>query len=619
EGINTKHPFIDRTSKIILGHHVTLEAGTGCVHTAPGHGLDDYIVGQKYNLPVACPVDEAGRYNDDYPEMKGTKIWDANPLIVEKLVQSGHMLAHSEITHSYPHNPRSKTPLIFRSTPQWFIKMDDEKYPLRKKALETAEKNISYVPQWGAQRLMSMLTNSPDWCVSRQRLWGVPIPVFYCESCGEALANSELMRKIADEMESSGKGIEAFYEKPAMEWTSGYKCTCGHKEFKKSKDILDVWFDSGVCHTSVQKNREGMAFPADIYLEGSDQHRGWFQTSLVSSLAANGKSPFKTLITHGFVNDAEGKKMSKSKGNVIDPAEVNKTHGAEILRLWVAYEDYGQDVNISNEMFLRITETYRRIRNTMRFLLGNLGDFNPQTDVVSYDDMTTIDKWALGRFNDVIEKVTDAYESYNFYKVYHNLNQFFTVDLSACYLDILKDRLYTWKSDGIERRASQTVIYYLVNDLVVLMAPILSFLAEEVYNYIPQKDKESVFLCEFPKVRSEWNNEHLMNQFSNLFELRNEVLQKLEDLRKSKTIGSNLDAAIKIIAPQKTCELLKLLNSKREFFIVSQVEVKVGETLSIEVNKAEGEKCIRCWNYSVEIGTNKEHPEICPKCIEALS
>ncbi|MCB0357421.1 MAG: isoleucine--tRNA ligase, partial [Bdellovibrionales bacterium] len=481
EGVKAKHPFLNRDSLIILGQHVTLEAGTGCVHTAPGHGLDDYNVGLKYQLPVASPVDEAGRYTDEYPEMQGIKIWDANPKIVEKLVKSGHMLTHSEIVHSYPHNPRSKTPLIFRATPQWFIKMDDENYPLRQKALNAAEKDIQYVPEWGAQRLTSMLANSPDWCVSRQRLWGVPIPVFYCESCGEALADSQLMRTIADEMEKSNKGIECFYEKPAAEWTVGYSCKkCDHKEFSKSKDILDVWFDSGVCHTAVQKTREGLAFPADIYLEGSDQHRGWFQTSLVSSLAANGQAPFKALITHGFVNDAEGKKMSKSKGNVIDPAEVIKQHGAEILRLWVAYEDYGQDVNISNEMFKRITETYRRIRNTMRFLLGNLCDFDPQTDVVAYKDMTVLDQWALARFNELIEKVTEAYENYNFYKVYHHLNQFFTVDLSATYLDILKDRLYTWKKAGKARRASQTVIYYLLQDLSILMAPILSFLAEEV-------------------------------------------------------------------------------------------------------------------------------------------
>lgn len=620
EGINARHPFLDRNSQIILGNHVTLDAGTGCVHTAPGHGMDDYIIGLKYNLPIACPVDEAGKYTADYPEMKGIKIWDANPKIVEKLVQSKHMLAHSEVSHSYPHNPRSKTPLIFRATPQWFIKMDDENYPLRQKALTAAEKDIAYVPEWGAQRLIGMLANSPDWCVSRQRLWGVPIPVFYCKSCDLALADSHLMRKIADEMESSGKGIEAFYEKSAEEWTQDYKCqACGHSEFSKSKDILDVWFDSGVCHTAVQKNRKGLAFPADIYLEGSDQHRGWFQTSLISSLAANGKPPFKALITHGFVNDAEGKKMSKSKGNVIDPAEVTKKHGAEILRLWVAYEDYGQDVNISDEMFKRITETYRRIRNTMRFLLGNLNDFDPQKNLVSYEQMTPLDQWALGRFNEVLQKVKQAYEEYNFYKVYHSLNQFFTVDLSATYLDILKDRLYTWKREGKERRGSQTVIYYLLNDLVVVMAPILSFLAEEVNSFIPGKAKESVFMCDFPRAKKEWESPERMAQFAQLFALRETVMQKLEDLRKNKTIGSNLDAAVSLTAPKKMVDLLNSAGSLKEFFIVSQFHLIEGSELQIRVSKAKGEKCIRCWHYSESIGKNSTHPEICPKCIEALS
>lgn len=620
EGLKADHPFISRKSEIVLGEHVTLEAGTGCVHTAPGHGLDDYNVGLKYNLPMDSPVAPNGKYNENFALLQGVSIWDANPKIVEMLVNSGHMLAHSEIVHSYPHSPRSKAPLIFRATPQWFVKMDNPDYPLKEKALTAAEKEIQYVPQWGAQRLIGMLSNSPDWCVSRQRLWGVPIPVFYCENCQEALADSQLMRTIADEMETSGKGIEAFYEKPSSEWTTGMKCkNCGHDKFTKSQDILDVWFDSGVCHTAVQKKRDNLDFPADIYLEGSDQHRGWFQTSLVSSLAANGQIPFKALITHGFVNDSKGHKMSKSKGNVIDPAEVIKKHGAEILRLWVAYEDYGQDVNISNEMFLRVTETYRRIRNTMRFLLGNLGDFNPEKDQIDFADMPDLDKWALARLNQLIEQVTHAYESYNFYKVYHALNQFFTVDLSATYLDILKDRLYTWKKEGKERRSSQTVIYYLINDLVVMMAPILSFLAEEVYGYIPLKDKESVFLKDFPQPRAEWQTTKLMDNFELLFELRNEALQKLEDLRKNKIIGSNLDASLTLTLPDKYQEAVKALNSPREFFIVSQVNIEQGNQLNIQVEKAKGEKCVRCWHFSEEIGKNKEHPTICPKCIEALT
>lgn len=619
-GLRAQHPFLERDSVIVLGNHVNLESGTGCVHTAPGHGLDDYAVGLKYKLPTSSPVGPDGKYNNDFPEMQGIKIWDANSKIVQMLVDSGHMLAHSEIVHSYPHNPRSKTPLIFRTTPQWFIRMDEPHYPLRQKALAAAEKDIQFVPEWGSQRLNSMLSHSPDWCVSRQRLWGVPIPVFYCEDCDEALVNTKLFREIADEMEATGKGIEAYYQKSAKEWTQNHTCTqCNGTSFKKSQDILDVWFDSGVCHTAVQKKRKGLSFPADIYLEGSDQHRGWFQTSLMSSIAANGQPPFKTLITHGFVNDAKGHKMSKSKGNVIDPAEITKNHGAEILRLWVAYEDYGQDVNISNEMFLRVTETYRRIRNTMRFLLSNLGDFDPQTNTVAYRDMPPLDRWALGKFNDVISNVTTAYENYNFYKVYHTLNQFFTIDLSATYLDILKDRLYTWKKDGVERRSSQTVIYHLVNDLVVMIAPILSFLAEEVYNFLPSKEKESVFLCNFPKPRAEWQDTALKESFAEAFLIRDQVLQSLENLRRTKIIGSNLDARVQLTLPTEKIDIINALGSAREFFIVSQVELVPGSELSVHVEKARGEKCIRCWHYSEDIGNHSEHPEICPKCIEALS
>ena len=552
--------------------------------------------------------------------MQGTKIWDANPLIVKKLVDSGHMIHHSEFVHSYPHNPRSKTPLIFRATPQWFIKMDEEHFPLRQKALDCTENQIQFVPQWGYQRLNAMLSNSPDWCVSRQRLWGVPIPVFYCKDCSEPLADSKLMRKVADEMESSQKGIEAYYTKSAEEWTQGYKCKkCGHAQFEKGKDILDVWFDSGVCHTAVQKKRKDLEFPADIYLEGSDQHRGWFQTSLISSLAAYGKAPFKALITHGFVNDSQGMKMSKSKGNVLDPIEMTKTHGAEILRLWVTYEDYGQDVNISQEMFQRVTETYRRIRNTMRFLLSNLGDFDAEKDSVNYENMTPLDQWTLCRFNQIIKDTTAAYESYNFYKVYHLLNQFFTVDLSATYLDILKDRLYTGKKNGTERRSSQTVVYHLLNDLVVMLAPILSFLAEEVYSYLPGKKESSVLLNNFPKSRPEWTHPTLMTDFASAFTVRDLVLQKLEELRRNKEIGSNLDAKLVLTLPTDIQAQLSRIGSLREFFIVSQIEVKNGRSIEVLAQKADGEKCIRCWHYSPEIGNNKLYPDICPKCIEALT
>ena len=615
-----KHPFLQRDSLILFGEHVLLDA-SGVVHTAPGHGIDDYNVGLKYGLPVHSPVDEGGRFTDDVPELKGIKIWDANKLIIEKMKASGHLLSYKEFTHSYPHNPRSKTPLIFRATPQWFIRMDDEKYPVRQKALAAMEKEIQFVPHWGFNRMQAMISGAPDWCLSRQRIWGVPIPVFYCESCGHPLAKSSVMNKVADEMEHSGQGLEAYFSTPVEKFTSGENCEkCSSPQFKRGRDILDVWFDSGVCHTAVQLKRDGLTFPADIYLEGSDQHRGWFQTSFLSSIAAYGRPPFKALVTHGFVNDAKGYKMSKSQGNVIDPADVIKGSGAEILRLWVAYEDYGQDVTVGDEMFQRITETYRRLRNTVRFLLGNLGDFDPMKDRVPREKMRPLDQWALARLNDLILDATKSYDNYDFYKVYHALNGFFTVDLSATYLDIIKDRLYTWKKTGLARRSAQTVVYEMLVNLSALMAPILSFLAEETFEHIPGPKAESVFLASFPKARSEWADEKLKAEFSELLKLRSEVAKKLEALRQGGQIGASLDARIQIQAPESTFKLLQNYKDQlAEFLIVSQITTQLGPDLHIDAAKASGEKCVRCWTYSEQTGENKNYPGVCPKCVDALS
>lgn len=621
EKLYARHPFLEINSLIILGDHVTTEAGTGCVHTAPGHGLDDYHVGMKYGLEVASPVDPAGKFTDQVPQYAGISIWDGNKVIVEDLKKSGHLLGYKEITHSYPHNPRSNTPLIFRATPQWFIQMDKEPDSLRKQALEIVETKLEFTPSWGKQRLVAMVQNSPDWCISRQRSWGVPIPVFYCSSCHAPFTSVEVMNKVADAMDQKGEGIEAFYNRPAQDFTGDHQCeTCGHEEFEAGTDILDVWFDSGVCHTAVQKKRPELGFPADIYLEGSDQHRGWFQTSLMSSVAAYGSAPYKALITHGFVNDADGYKMSKSKGNVIDPAKVFQQYGAEILRLWVAYEDYGQDLTVGDEIFKRISETYRRIRNTLRFLLGNLSDFNPSQDKVKYQDMPALDQWALGRLSRLIIRCTESYEAYNFYKVYHSLNQFFTVDLSSIYLDILKDRLYTAKQDGIERRSSQTVILELLNTLTRLMAPILSFIAEEAYEYTPGKSQESVFLEGFPQPHPEWHNPELEEKFEPILAIRSEVTKKLETLRNEKVIGSSLEAAIELTVPEKEYSILKEFEPQLcEYFIVSQMQLIKGSELLVKAQKADGEKCIRCWNYSTRLGENENWPQICPKCVTALS
>ncbi len=620
EGMLARHPFLDRESKVILGDHVTLEAGTGCVHTAPGHGIDDYNVGTRYDLPVYSPVDGEGKFTADVDFLEGISIWDANKTIGQKLEESGHLIALKFIKHSYPHGPRSKSPLIFRATPQWFIRMDDESYGLRKKALEKVESDIRFVPDWGQQRLRAMITNGPDWCVSRQRAWGVPIPVLYCEDCGEALMDSEFLNEVADKMEKSGKGIEAYFTAEDKELAGDRRCeSCGNQNFKKGTDILDVWFDSGVCHAAVQRKHPDQAFPADIYLEGSDQHRGWFQTSLTSSIAATGEAPFKALVTHGFVNDAKGKKMSKSLGNGMDPADVIKKSGAETLRLWAAHEDYGQDVTVGDEMLKRINEAYRRFRNTFRFMLGNLDDFDPQKDMVNFKDMPELDQWALVRLNNLTSKCLDHYENYLFFKVFHALNNFFVVDLSATYLDILKDRLYTWKKDGPERRSSQTVIYHLVDSLSRLMAPMASFLAEEAYEHFKGKSKESVFMETFPAINKDWTDTKLEQKFETLLEVRSVVSKELEDLRKNKTIGSSLDGDITITAPEATHKTLESYEAHlKELFIVSKVRLQKGDELRVEAKKASGEKCVRCWNYSDVIGEKADLPGICPKCVRAF-
>jgi isoleucyl-tRNA synthetase len=621
EGGAAKHPFIDRESVFVLGDHVGLDAGTGLVHTAPGHGQEDYQVGLKYGLKILSPVDEAGCYTNDVPEipglaLRGVKIWDANPMVVEHLKSTGHLLSHKVLEHQYPHNWRSKTPLIFRATPQWFLAMDDERFSVREAALKAVDQ-VKFVPAWGESRLRAMIENRPDWCLSRQRIWGVPIPAFYCRSCGEALIKTEILLKVADAMEKEG-GIEAYHKHSEADFTAGHSCVkCGGQDFRRGMDILDVWFDSGVCHAAVQERRAGLSNPADVYLEGSDQHRGWFQTSLLSSIASKGTAPFKALVTHGFVNDERGRKMSKSLGNVVDPADITKKSGAEILRLWASYEDFGQDLGCGPEVFARVTETYRRFRNTMRFLLGNIGDFDPAKDSVPFEKMTPLDRWALGRMGEMIRKSQAGYEGFEFYKVYHALNNFFTVDLSAGYLDMLKDRLYTWKKDGLERRSSQTVLYTMLKTLVTVMAPITSFLAEEVLSYMPGEKPESVFLLDFPQPEEKWDDEALSREIAVLFEVRSDVSKSLEALRQDKVIGSGLDAQVILTADGVRFEALKRHESwLSEFFIVSQVALKMGG-YRVETKKAAGEKCERCWYYSTELGP-MAGAQVCPKCAKAL-
>jgi len=605
ENLKANHPFIKRESVILMGDHVTLEAGTGLVHTAPGHGVDDYQVGLKNGLEVFSPVGPDGKYTKDYPEREGEFIFTANPEIVKELEEVGRLISHRVYKHSYPHNWRSKTPLIFRATPQWFLKVDDESLSVRKKSLDLCESEIEFVPGWGKARLEGMLKNRPDWCISRQRMWGVPIPALICNSCGEAWTDVEFMSKVADRMEKSEEGIEAYFE---GDLTDLYPKACSHcegEEFSKSQDILDVWFDSGVCHSAVQRKREGLNFPADIYLEGSDQHRGWFQTSLLSSVAAYDEKPFKALITHGFVNDSKGRKMSKSLGNVIDPLDVIKKSGAEILRLWVAYEDYGQDVNVSQEIFSRVTETYRRIRNTMRFMLGNIGEYKSIAKT-ELKDLDSLDQWALIRLNELVRDVKEHYQNYSYYKVYHSLNLFFTVDLSARYLDILKDRLYVEHKDSKLRQSSLYVLSEVIQKTSLLMAPILSFLSEEVYEHLPMDSKkESVFHELMPEFDQNICDDSLMEEYETLFVLRSEVSKAVEEMRADKKIRASLEAQI-------------IFGPKAEFFIVSKVNYSDNNEEGLKVTLADGEKCPRCWHIE-ELKEHSMGERLCGRCSKVMS
>lgn len=619
EKLEAKHPFYDRSSLLILGDHVTLEAGTGCVHTAPGHGQDDYIVGLKYRLPVLSPVDPGGHYTAEIPEYQGEHVFKTNPLIVERLKESGHLVHHKIIKHSYPHCWRSKTPLLFRATSQWFIRMDDENYNLREKALQAIE-GIEFVPGWGVKRLTAMIEARPDWCISRQRNWGVPIPAFTCKSCDHVHTSKDIILKVADHMEQNS-GIEAYFESDVSELLpKGTACPqCGGTEFKKNTDILDVWFDSGSCHAAVQNKRDGLTSPSDLYLEGSDQHRGWFQTSLIASLASRNKAPYKTLLTHNFVNDENGRKMSKSLGNYVDPMKLIEQGGAELLRLWTASQDYGQDMNFSQEGYKRISETYRRFRNTYRFMLGNLNGFQFQEHAVEYEDLLPLDKWALHQLNQLVKETTESYERFEFFRVYHALNNFFNVTLSAYYLDILKDRLYTFKKEGLERRSAQTVIYQITEALMVLMAPLTSFLSEEAYGFFPGKKEESVFLEDFPKSNETWNNQEIQDDFQRLFEWREKVSKKLEELRAQKVIGRSLEGAVQLTATGEDYACLKKYDKHLcEFFIVSALQLNEGAENDITVSKAAGDKCPRCWYISDQIGKDPNHPDICPKCLGAF-
>jgi isoleucyl-tRNA synthetase len=616
EGLTYRHPFMDRTSPVILGDHVTLEAGTGLVHTAPGHGQEDYQVGLKYGLEILNPVDGAGRFTEQAGKWTGKKIFEANPEIVQDLKASGHLLSDpsAKLKHSYPHCWRCHNPVVFRATDQWFLSLEHN--GLRKTALREIDQKVRWIPRWGRDRIYNMIENRPDWCLSRQRTWGVPIPVFYCEGCHEPLLSQPAMANVASAFEA--EGIEAWYRHEPKDFTKGEACPkCNGTAFRREQDILDVWWDSGVSWAAVAE-KAGLEIPVELYLEGSDQHRGWFHSSLLTCSALEGKAPYKAVLTHGFILDQHGKAMSKSAGNGIEPEEIIKKYGADILRLWVSAADYRDDVSLSEQILAGLAEGYRKIRNTIRWSLGALDGFDPQNDAVPEAELEPIDRWALGRLVAWTEKVTRAYEEYEFHLAYHATMQFCAVELSALYFDVIKDRLYTWKKDGKARRSAQTVLHAVAEDLIRLLSPILSFTASEAWAYLPGRTVESPFLAGVPKRTRPADADALEAHYGKLFEVRVAVQGKLEEARRAKLIGSGLEAMVTVRAEGEQRALLESAKAELpSLFIVSKVVLADGP-LGVDVAPAPGVKCERCWIFREDVGTDPKHPTLCGKCASAL-
>ena len=619
KGLTFRHPFIDRESVIVYADYVASDTGTGSVHIAPGHGEEDYETGLEYGLDVYSPVNEKGQFLDEIDFFRGMNVFDANRHVIAKLQELGLLLHQEEIEHSYPHCWRCKKPVIFRATEQWFISMD--KNGLREKGLAEIDR-VKWIPAWGRDRIYNMLQVRPDWCISRQRTWGVPITIFYCEKCREAYWSRESFQKVIDEVAKNSADI--WFEKEASYFLpEGAKCgRCGHTGFVKEEDILDVWFDSGVSFAAVCKKRPELKFPADLYLEGSDQHRGWFHSSLLASVGNEGRAPYEAVLTHGFVVDGTGRKMSKSLGNIISPSDIIEKYGAEILRLWVTYEDYRDDIKISKDIINRLVETYRRIRNTLRFLHANIhNDFDPAKDRVTYDQLSSLDKWLLSRLQRLITRVEEAYTNYSFHVIYHSIHNFCTVDLSALYLDIVKDRIYVGKKDSVKRRASQTVIFETITALLKLMAPVLSSTADEMWSYLKgHVSEESVLLSDFPVAKPELIDEAIEQDWENIWKIREQVNKKIEEKRAAKEIGHSLDTKVVITAPAQEFELLSGIDDElKSIFIVSQMEMKQGDEFSITVLKAEGEKCERCWQYATGMKDTGPYPHVCSRCEDILS
>ncbi len=621
EGLRYIHPLNLREGRLLLADFVNVKEGTGCVHIAPGHGDEDYSLGLKYGLPIFSPVDDEGKFTSEVKEFQNIPVFKANELIQKKLMEGNFLLVQEKIQHSYPHCWRCGFPLIFRATPQWFLNVD--KHGLREKAINMANSQVKWIPPRGQTRMISMLKERPDWCLSRQRYWGVGIPVVYCRSCKEAIIDERIIEKVKSLVVK--RGSDAWFNTEVESFLPHEFCCpkCGGKDFEKEEDIIDVWFESGISHHAVVAREKSLKDPADLYLEGSDQHRGWFQTSLLTSLSLKDKLPFQQVLTHGFVVDSQGKKMSKSLNNVIDPQEIVDSLGADALRLWVSLEDYTEDIRISQESLNYTVEVYRRIRNTLRFILGNLYDFSLEKDTLEPHQLREIDRYILSKLQGLVKTVTEKYENFKFYEAVHILHNFTNGDLSAFYFDVLKDRLYTFLADSQERRSAQTILFELLLALSKLIAPVLCFTAEEVWGYlkkIDKKVKESVLLSEWPRVGEGFVDLNLEKKWSTILSVRELSLKQLEEARSLGKISSSLEAKLLIEAPFSLISLLKSLGDElKEVFIVSQVELREAEELKIYVEKARGKKCQRCWNYSLQVGKNKDYPHLCERCSRVLS
>jgi isoleucyl-tRNA synthetase len=624
ESVRFRHPWIDRDSPGVLADYVTLDAGTGIVHTAPGHGWDDYLTGLRYSLDVYCPVDEAGRFLPEVEHFAGERVFDANPRIVEFMRERGVLLAAGKDTHSYPVCWRCKNPIIFRATFQWFIALDQGTPTLREQALAAVAAS-RWMPGWGEERIHNMIATRPDWCISRQRLWGVPIPAFYCRGCGEILLRSDLVRHVADLFEADS--ADAWYARDAGDLLpAAFVCPkCGGTAFDKETDILDVWFDSGSSHAAVLGHRKDLPWPADVYLEGSDQHRGWFHSSLLIGVATRGRAPYGAAITHGFTVDADGKKISKSLGNDVDTQKLINSYGAEVLRMWTIMVDYREDMRISDEMIKRVAESYRKVRNTIRYLLSNLYDFDPSKDAVAESALDELDRYALVRHRQVVARVLEAYDSYEFHIVYHQLVQYASADLSSFYLDVLKDRLYCDPPSGPRRRSAQTVLHRIARDLCLLLAPVLPFTTDEAYSLLPDAGGQSVHVSLFPA--REARDDALLARWAGLLDVRAEVLKALEEARAARQVAASLEAAVTIRGPEKALVPLRAFDrlssvfpgNLANLFIVSRVSLEAGEApLSVTVARAPGGKCERCWTWSEKVGTLSAHAGVCERCDEVL-